>query len=139
MNKGPNYEEMVNDILCHCIFALGSGAKMPIKLDALKALRDHVRPSFSAHVSGPEKGPMKGKPGMPRWNESSQFLLSCCETIGALAAINAVTRGSSIIDLDDLKKAYNVVSEPYHRHEPFLCAWCPVWIVGTLGHPPDHH
>jgi hypothetical protein len=120
----PSLNTVVDDVLYHCIYALGAGAKMHIKSDAIHELRSHIRKSFKKQIAGSNTtgGAFNAVAGMQRWNQVSQFMLGCSETIGALAASKAIARGSSAIELEDLKAAYNVVS---HKHQDQPGSWCP--------------
>lgn len=106
----------LSEVLDHCIFAIGSGARMPITRSSIRVLRKHIEGSFAAELMTRPKDPLNPEdvdPGEPRWQAARLFLLACCETIGRLAAINATMRGSILIELADLKKAYNTVSARY--------------------------
>lgn len=124
MSGDPKYDAVVAEILYHCAYTLGSGAKMPIKREALVKLFNWIKTPFNGEISRAKSaGSTKDTdPGLPRWDNVKRFMLDCCVTIGRLAASYATDRGSSCIELEDLRKAYNVISNKY-RGLPG--SWCP--------------
>jgi hypothetical protein len=111
--------DFVDEVLVHCAYAVGSGARMKIDRAALIALRNHVEApageaemGFRFALTRPQNplDPKDPPPGEPRWKPVRGFVLDCCDAVGQLAAMKALERGSRVIELDDLKKAYNIVS-----------------------------
>ena len=124
-------QNIVAEVLAHCVYAVGSGARMKIERAALIALRDHVEdPAGSAkglrHELTRPKDPLNPRdpePGEDRWKIHAGFVLECCEATGRLAAATAVARGSRVIRVEDLKKAYKIVSAENSGPVPGI--FCP--------------
>lgn len=131
----------LNEIFAECIYWLGIGAQMHIKGALLGAFRTQVETAFTTQldkVVNPPAGNALPPPGMPRWvgvdpnfgtgdpgkAGIKTFILRACWTIGRLAARNAQSRGSIVIELADLKSAYNAVSK-LRTGGPG--EWCPLW------------
>ena len=119
--------DFTDQVFTQCGFAIGAGAKMNVRLDALGDLRDFLHPKFKAILDRPQdpKDPHDTPPGAPRWNKFDNFILGCCETIGRLAAAHAIARGSVVIEKQDLKPAYNKVSHTNAAGVPG--DFCPDW------------
>lgn len=119
--------DFTDQVLVHCGFAIGAGAKMKIRLKALGGLQSFLRPKFKAVLEKPRDplNPDDPGPGEARWNKFDNFILSCCETVGRLAASNATARGSLMIEEQDLKPAYNKVSRTNAAGVPGN--FCPDW------------
>jgi hypothetical protein len=119
--------DFTDQVLTQCGYAIGAGAKMKVRLDALGELRDFLQPKFKAILDRPKdpKNPDDPGPGAPRWQKFDNFILGCCETIGRLAATHAIARGSLMIEKQDLKPAYNKVSHTNAGGTPG--DFCPDW------------
>ena len=101
-------DPFIEEVLFHCIYALGCGAQMDIERDALIALLDKVRPGYTTALNAP--GLTASDPqGEPRWDKVKSFLLRCSEAIGRLAAQKATAAGSFTIKENHLMDAYSVV------------------------------
>ena len=109
-------QDFVDEVLAQCTYAIGAGAGMKIERAALVALRVHLEKpgaGFRHHLTRPQNpaDPNDKPPGEPRWTPHAAFILDCCDAIGRLAALTALNRGSRVIELADLKTAYNTVSK----------------------------
>jgi hypothetical protein len=102
----------LEQVLRHCVYALGAGAGMPIESDALERVTLHVRDAFFATL---HRG---GNPAQ-EWRNVRYFLLTCCEEIGRRAAQYARDNAKIAIPFTvpgvlpsnkGLKHAYNEVS-----------------------------
>ena len=120
-----DFDDLVDNILFHLIYTLGRGARMNITLDALEAIRCHVRENFyyTIDVAQDMNDPSSIPRGEARWQKAKRALLPLTETIGAHAASKAIERGSSVIEWNDLKAAYNLVSLNNQDEQPG--SWCP--------------
>jgi hypothetical protein len=150
----PAQEAFLDEIMVLCGFALGSGARMPIKRLAITGLRARVRHDFGQALFRQPASTLEPGPGAPRWDgvpaDPNQkppvpavpgyghFVLTCCEAVGRLAAVNAVNRGGHAIEIVDLKPAYNKVASemtiissggaPGGGGSPQGAGeWCPTW------------
>ena len=124
--------KLIDEILTHCAFALGSGAGMPIKRHALIELKKHVAPHFKEEifVRPKDKGkPDDPEPGIDRWHQMGPIILEYTRGIGRMAAYKAILRGSLTIDLEDLEVAYAEV----RKHQPLAGNYCPDWDPGSHG------
>jgi hypothetical protein len=119
---------ITDHVLSQCSFAIGAGAGMKIRLDALGALRDRLQDPFEGILTSPEEEggpPPTAEESAERWKDVDNFILGCCDAIGRLAANNAAARGSRVIEVQDLKPAYNKVSAANTGPEPGN--FCPPW------------
>ena len=101
-------DPFIEEVLFHCIYAIGFGAQMDIEREALKALLDKIRPGFTATLNAPALTP-SDPPGPPRWDKVKSFILRCGEATGRLAAQKATAAGAFAIKTNHLMDAYSIV------------------------------
>jgi predicted methyltransferase len=89
----------VDEILSHCFFAIGTGAEMPIKADAIQYLRNRYRDAWTQVL---DKEPNA-------WDEDGHFVLDYCRSIGRLAAQTAISEGANRIDVSHVERAADTV------------------------------
>jgi hypothetical protein len=106
-------DPLVEEILMHCLFAIGRGAQMDIERPALVGWRGAVHKAthdFIRNPVSPSTGDRSG-PGEPRWNHWKAPVLALCESLGRLGAIIALQRGQSFIHVEDLREAFGKLQE----------------------------
>jgi hypothetical protein len=88
---------------------------MPIKRGAIETLRTHTRGDATKgferalfNAKNPND-PKDVDPGQPRWDRDGNFILSCCQTIGSIAAADAKSQGAVVINTQILMNAYQKV------------------------------
>lgn len=118
---------LVDEVLFHCIFAIGRGAGMNIQRESLVTWRKVVFPftsQFICNKSSPAGDP--SKPGEERWKTVRDHILVVCEAVGRLGAKTATEHGRTVITPDDLKYAFNKVREQTCSRDEvirgFLCS-----------------
>ncbi len=89
----------VDEVLCQCFFAIGSGAKMPIQGDAVAALRDKYPTHFQTVFQNDANA----------WNLEGHFVLEYCRSIGSLAAHKATAQGATRIEEQEVLDASDAV------------------------------
>jgi hypothetical protein len=131
MALSPADEALLQGILDQCLYALGSGAKMPIHRIALQTLRKHTRGDdkkgfeLAIFKARNPSNPNDTDPGEPRWQRDGNFILACCELIGSMAAADAKAKGKVAIDTAILTAAYNKVSAA--NNPPVPGEFCPAF------------
>jgi hypothetical protein len=121
-----DYSKLVDELLDHVVFAVGAGARVHIKREAIRDFIQVIAKPFKDEISRPRDpgNPDDPPPGEPRWDQRRRFLLGGFQTIGKLAATYATARGSIIIEVPDLKTAYNKVRSNYSEQPG---PYCPPW------------
>jgi len=104
----------VDEVLCHCFFAIGTGAKMPIKGDAIAALRNKYRSHFQGVFQDDSNA----------WNLEGHFVLEYCRAIGSLAAQKAVSQGATRIEEQDILVASVEVQDWVQNHTVKATRFC---------------
>ena len=120
-------DNIVDEALNQCVFAVGCGAGMKIERKPLTKLRNHVADPAGAATGlrheltkpADPQNPADPAPGTEaRWKLHDEFVLDCCVAIGRLAAAKAVARGSRVIQEQDLNAAFTAVSQENHGALP---------------------
>ena len=121
MSNG-NFDELIENILFQCVFALGCGAQMSIKRSALAELKDHCGDAFKTVIERDDRGVGGLPPGEQKWDAVKFKLLDACENIGKVAALKATAANEITIGPVILKEAYMQVKVKY---EPGAGEYCP--------------
>ncbi len=100
-HTGPGTADDVSDIIDLFCYALGSGAQMRIKRDAIRWFRSGFQLSVEAMVALPDWS--------DRWKEESINVLEYVKTIGRLAANRAAASGLPHINLECIDHAVATV------------------------------
>jgi hypothetical protein len=89
--KTPDLDE----ILCQCFYAVGTGAGMPIKAEAIRALRNRYRDHFQALF----------KTAPDAWDQEGHLVLEYARTIGRSATLKSTVEGATRIDENHIIQA----------------------------------
>ena len=126
-------DALVEEILMHCLFAIGRGAQMDIERKALARWRQAVEAATTKFIyddPSPQQGDTS-KPGEPRWDRWKDPILRLCEALGKLAARNALDDGKSVIQREHLRSAFNTLKDkggcPISKRELKLGFFCGDW------------
>jgi hypothetical protein len=96
MSKNP---PDVDEIISQCFYALGTGAGMPIKSDAVARLRDLYRQQWTQVLQDHPDA----------WDDNGHAVLDYCRAVGRLAAQKAIAKGANRIDVIDAEEASQTV------------------------------
>jgi hypothetical protein len=85
----------VDEIISECFFAMGTGAGMPIKSDAVTKLRDMYRKEWVTVLQNHSNA----------WDDNGHAVLDYCRAVGRLAAQKAIAKGANRIEVTDAEQA----------------------------------
>jgi hypothetical protein len=129
---GPGTADDVNDIIDLFCYALGGGAQMRIKRDAIRWFRTAFQPSIERMVEYPD--------WTDRWKSESVNVLDYVRTIGRLAANRAAESGMPHINLACIDHAVATVvtgtSQGDREGAPRTGNACALWYQRPLPLPP---
>lgn len=130
---GPGTAADVADIVDLFCYALGSGAQMRIKRDAIRWFRAAFEPSLAQMVTRPD--------WHATWQKESINVLEYTRTIGRLAANRAAESGLPHINLECIDHAVAKVVQGTSQGDKggggrWPGAACALWYRSPLPIPP---